>query len=80
MNPLVETLGGVGLFLFGMATMTSGLKQLAGDKLRNTLQASTKNTYSGIVTGAFLTAMVQSSSATTVAAIGFVGAGLITFT
>lgn len=60
--------------------MTSGLKQLAGDKLRNTLQASTKNSYKGIITGAFLTAMVQSSSATTVAAIGFVGAGLITFT
>ena len=80
MEPLIHTLGGVGLFLFGMATMTSGLRKLAGDNLRKTLQASTKNTFSGIVTGAVVTALVQSSSATTVAAIGFVGAGLITFT
>ena len=80
MEPLIHKMGGIGLFLFGMAAMTSGLRKLAGEKLRQTLQASTKNTMSGIATGAVVTAMVQSSSATTVAAIGFVGAGLITFT
>ncbi len=63
-----------------MAVMTSGLRKLAGDRLRLWLARSTRSTLSGVATGATVTALVQSSSATTVAAIGFVGAQLITFT
>ncbi|MDF2378559.1 MAG: Na/Pi cotransporter family protein [Verrucomicrobiales bacterium] len=80
MNSLLQTFGGVGLFLFGMAVMTSGLRKLAGDRLRTWLVRSTKNPVTGALTGATVTALIQSSSATTVAAIGFVGAGLMTFT
>ena len=80
MSALIQTLGGIGLFLFGMAVMTSGLRHLAGDRLRQWLARSTKTPLSGVVTGATVTALIQSSSATTVAAIGFVGAGLMTFT
>ncbi len=59
--------------------MTSGLRKLAGGRLREWLARSTRNTLSGVVTGATVTALIQSSSATTVAAIGFVGARLLTF-
>ena len=76
---LTATLGGVGLFLFGMAVMTSGLRKLAGDRLRDWLARSTRTPFSGAVTGATVTALVQSSSATTLAAMGFVGAGLMSF-
>jgi phosphate:Na+ symporter len=62
-----------------MALMTSGLRKLAGDRLRHWLARSTKSPISGVVTGATVTALIQSSSATTVAAIGFVGAGLMSF-
>lgn len=79
MTALLQTLGGVGLFLFGMAVMTSGLKKLAGARLRKWIAHSTRNPVTGALTGATATALVQSSSATTVAAIGFVGAGLMTF-
>ncbi len=79
MTALLQTLGGIGLFLFGMAVMTSGLKKLAGARLRDWLARSTRNPATGALTGAAATALVQSSSATTVAAIGFVGAGLMTF-
>ncbi len=71
--------GGLGVFLLGMAVMTDGLKSLAHDRLRNLLRRSTHSALSGAVTGAITTALVQSSSATTVAAVGFVGAGLLTF-
>ncbi len=80
MHPLLETLGGLGLFLYGMSAMTSGLRKLAGDQLRHWLSRSTRTPFSGVVTGAITTAIVQSSSATTVAVVGFVGAGLLTFT
>ncbi len=80
MLSLLETLGGLGLFLFGMATMTSGLRKLAGNRLRLWLSRSTRTPFSGMVAGAVTTAVVQSSSATTVAVVGFVGAGLLTFT
>ena len=80
MSGWVELLGGVGLFLFGMAVMTSGLRKLAGDRLRRWLARSTSSPLRGAVTGALATAVVQSSSATTVMAVGFVSAGLMTFT
>ncbi len=73
------TLGGLGLFLLGMSVMTDGLRAMADDRLRSLLARSTRSPLSGAVTGAITTAIVQSSSATTVAAIGFVGAGLMTF-
>ncbi len=71
--------GGLGLFLLGMGVMTDSLKQLAGASLGRWLARSTRSPTSGAVTGALTTAAVQSSSATTVAAVGFVAAGLLTF-
>ncbi len=76
---LLNTLGGLGLFLLGMIVMTDGLRSLAGDKIRQSLMHFTKSPYSGALTGTVATAILQSSSATTVAAIGFVGAGLMNF-
>ncbi|MCY6379465.1 Na/Pi cotransporter family protein [Hoeflea prorocentri] len=76
---ILKALGGVGLFLIGMFILTDGLRQLAGNALRNLLRRSTRSPLSGAVAGAFTTAILQSSSATTVATVGFVGAGLITF-
>ncbi|MDZ4850580.1 MAG: Na/Pi symporter [Pirellulaceae bacterium] len=76
---ILEVLGGVGLFLLGMTVMTEGLNRLAGESLRSTLSTFTKTPFTGIVTGTIVTALIQSSSATTVMAVGFVGAGLLTF-
>lgn len=75
----LNALGGLGLFLFGMRTMTDGLKALAGDRLHRWIGRATRTPVSGAATGAITTAVIQSSSATTVAAVGFVGAGLLTF-
>lgn len=72
-------LGGLGLFLLGMVVLTEGLRALAGRALRRLLSRFTRSPFSGAVTGAVTTAVVQSSSATTVATVGFVGAGLLTF-
>ena len=80
MQALIESLGGIGLFLYGMTAMTSGLRKLAGDRLRQSLARWTRNPFSGAVVGTAATAVLQSSSATTVAAVGFVAAGLMTFT
>ncbi len=76
---ILLTVGGLGLFLLGMMIMTEGLKELAGQSLRRVLARFTTNTVSGAAAGAVTTAVIQSSSATTVTAIGFVGAGLMTF-
>lgn len=76
---LLAAAGGLGLFLLGMGVMTDALKHLAGASLGRWLAHSTRSPTSGAVTGALTTAAVQSSSATTVAAVGFVGAGLLTF-
>lgn len=76
---LGTVIGGIGLFLLGMILMTDGLKSLAGDALRSILARFTKNRFSALATGAGVTALVQSSSATTLATIGFVSAGLLTF-
>ena len=72
-------LGGIGLFLFGMSALTDGLKGLASAPLRRMLARFTRTPLSGAATGAVATAVIQSSSATTVTAVGFVGAGLLTF-
>lgn len=69
--------GGIGLFLIGMHQMTDGLKVVAGGALRGILARSTKTRLRGLFAGAAITALVQSSSAVTVATIGFVNAGLV---
>jgi phosphate:Na+ symporter len=76
---IMLALGGVGLFLIGMVMLTEGLRGLAGNALRKVLARFTETPLSGAVTGALTTAAIQSSSATTVTAVGFVGAGLLTF-
>lgn len=75
----LQSLGGLGLFLLGMSLMTEGLKSLAGPGLRTTLRRYTRSPGTGALSGAALTTLVQSSSATTVTAVGLVGAGLLTF-
>ena len=72
-------LGGIGLFLLGMVLMTDGLKAAAGPVLGRVLTSSTQTRLRGLVSGIVVTTLVQSSSAVTVAAIGFVNAGLLTF-
>ncbi|MEA4975273.1 MAG: Na/Pi cotransporter family protein [Paludibacter sp.] len=69
--------GSLGLFLFGMKTMSEGLQKAAGNKLRSILTAMTKNRFTGVLTGVFITALIQSSSATTVMVVSFVNAGLL---
>jgi len=80
-NVIVSTvfglLGGLALFLFGMNMMSEGLQKVAGEKMRYILGLLTKNTITGVLAGAVVTAVLQSSSATTVMAIGFVSAGLL---
>lgn len=73
-------LGGLALFLFGMDLMAEGLKSLAGDKLKILLARLTKNRLAGVFTGAAVTAIIQSSSVTTVLTVGFVTAGILSLT
>lgn len=77
---LLSLFGSLALFLFGMKTMSEGLEKFAGDRLRAILAAMTKNRVMGVVTGIVITAMIQSSSATTVMVVSFVNAGLMTLT
>lgn len=77
---LVNLLGGIGLFLLGMTMLTDGLKLAAGGALERILAAWTRTRLYGLLTGILVTALVQSSTAMTVAAIGFVNAGLLSFT
>ena len=79
MGDFFELAGGVGLFLFGMHVMTAALRDLAGPSARGVLARFTRTPLSGAVTGALSTAALQSSTATMVTTIGFVGAGLMTF-
>ncbi len=79
MNDLQSLLAGLGLFLLGMVLLTEGLKALAGDALRGILMRFVGGPLSGLLSGAVVTALVQSSTATTVTTIGFVSAGLLTF-
>ncbi|MDW6020269.1 Na/Pi symporter [Mesorhizobium sp. BAC0120] len=79
MSTTISVLGGVGLFLLGMSIMTSAFKALAGSGLRKTLRKAAATPVSGAFWGAFVTLIVQSSSATTMTTIGLVSAGLLTF-
>lgn len=72
--------GALGLFLYGMKVMSEGLQKVAGDKLRNILSVMTTNRFTGVLTGILITALIQSSSATTVMVVSFVNAGLLTLT
>ena len=71
-------IGAVGLFLYGMKVMSEGLQKAAGDRLRNILSAMTRNRFTGMLTGCAITALIQSSSASTVMVVSFVNAGLMT--
>ncbi len=70
-------LGAVGLFLYGMKVMSEGLQKAAGDRLRSILGSMTRNRVTGTVTGFFITALIQSSSASIVMVVSFVNAGLV---
>ncbi|MBD5328330.1 MAG: Na/Pi cotransporter family protein [Bacteroides sp.] len=74
----ISLLGAVCLFLYGMKVMSEGLQKVAGDRLRNILGAMTRNRVTGVVTGIVITALIQSSSASTVMVVSFVNAGLMT--
>lgn len=76
----LKLIGSLALFLYGMKTMSEGLQKFAGDRLRKTLTAMTKSRVAGVLTGMMITALVQSSSATTVMVVSFVNAGLLTLT
>jgi phosphate:Na+ symporter len=75
---LIQTFGGLGLFILGMQMMTDGLQMTAGERIKNILNAVSSNRITGFATGAGVTALIQSSSATTVMLISFVGAGMMT--
>ena len=75
---IFSLVGSLALFLFGMKTMSEGLEKFAGDRLRSILAAMTKNRMMGVLTGILITALIQSSSATTVMVVIFVNAGLMT--
>ena len=79
MTYIVTILGGLGVFLLGMKLLSDNLRDAAGDALRVLLAKFTSGPLSSVSTGAIFTALVQSSSATTLASIGFVSAGLLTF-
>ena len=71
-------IGSVALLMYGMKVMSEGLQKMAGSKLRNVLATATTNRFTGLLTGAFITTSIQSSTATTVMTVSFVSAGLLT--
>lgn len=78
MLQLFTLLGALGMFLYGMNMMSTGLQKVAGDRLRNMLSAMTASPFRGVLTGLGVTSVIQSSSATTVMVVSFVNAGLLT--
>ena len=74
---VIALLGGLGFFLFGMSLLGEGLKRVAGSKLEIVLEKLTSNTFKSILLGTFVTAVIQSSSATTVMVVGFVNSGIM---
>ena len=74
---LFNLIGGLGIFLYGMRMMSEGLQKVAGDRLRSIFNMVTSNRFAGVFTGFLVTAIIQSSSATTVMLVGFVNAGLM---
>ncbi len=80
MGILIPLLGGLGLFLYGMKIMSDGLEKSAGNKLEKIIEKLSGNIFKGVLLGAIVTVVVQSSSATTVMVVGFVNAGIMTLT
>ena len=78
MLQILTLLGALGMFLYGMNLMSSGLQKAAGDRLRGFLSSMTSNPFKGVLTGLGVTTVIQSSSATTVMVVSFVNAGLLT--
>lgn len=78
MDIAIGVLGGLGLFLYGMNLMGTGLQKAAGDRLKKLIEVLTNNRFMGVLVGAGVTMIIQSSSATTVMVIGFVNAGIMT--
>ena len=75
---LLGLLGGLALFLYGMQMMSSGLEAAAGNRMKRILERLTSNRFLGVLVGAVITAVIQSSSATTVMVVGFVNSGMMT--
>lgn len=71
-------MGALGFFIYGMKVMSEGIQKIAGSKMRKVLGAMTSNRFFGVLTGFLITALIQSSSATTVMVVSFVNAGLLT--
>ena len=78
MLQIITLVGAVAVLMYGMKVMSEGLQKMAGSKLSNVLATMTTNRFTGVLTGAFITASVQSSTATTVMTVSFVSAGLLT--
>jgi phosphate:Na+ symporter len=78
--PGIALLAGLSLFLFGLSLLTDGLKRLAGSSLKRVLGRMTSNRFKGVLAGAFVTSIIQSSSVTTVLTLGFISAGLMDLT
>jgi len=76
--PIVTLIGSVAVLMYGMKVMSEGLQKMAGSRLSNVMATMTTNRFTGVLTGAFVTASVQSSTATTVMTVSFVSAGLLT--
>lgn len=76
--PFLVLIGSVAMLMYGMKVMSEGLQKMAGSKLRNVLGTMTTNRFTGVLTGAFITTSIQSSTATTVMTVSFVSAGLLT--
>lgn len=77
---ILPFIGGLGMFIYGMQIMAQGLENAAGSKMKSLLEVLTKNKLFGVLLGAFITAVIQSSSATTVMVVGFVNAGIMNLT
>ena len=75
---ILMLLGGLALFLYGMQMMSNGLETAAGNRMKQILERLTSNRIKGVLVGAIITAVIQSSSATTVMVVGFVNTGLMT--
>ena len=78
MTDFLSLLGGLALFLYGMQMMSSGLEAAAGSRMKQILERLTANRFLGVLVGAAITAVIQSSSATTVMVVGFVNSGMMT--
>lgn len=74
---IIPFVGGLGMFIYGMQIMAQGLENAAGSRMKSLLEALTRNKFFGVLLGAFITAVIQSSSATTVMVVGFVNAGIM---